>query len=224
MCFCDCFVVECTDQQDVLFLVDGSESILSFEFDLLRNFVLDLADRLPVSVNQSNLLLSEYSTDYRLLSPSRVSSSSEMVDTIQNQLNQSLGITNTATALRRSALDLNRLGRPGVQQVIVLITDGATSPDDAVNLGSTIATLREANITTVAVGIGRAFTQPGAQQELLDISGSPDRTFEIMSFEESRLLVDDLSVSIGSIETCLDIPSSKCLLSCPVLMLCRMSM
>lgn len=203
---------QCGPERDVFFLLDGSESILSTDWDLQLEFVAELGSGFMISDNATNALLAEYSTNYLLQTDALVTELSDferlvLGDGSRGRLAQSVGVTNTASALLAAVDDIARLSRPGVQRVLVLITDGRTSPMNVAQLPQAVEALRAADILTFGIGVGAGQTLPEAMSELLQITGSSERTFAPVAHADLNNIVNTVSEGITALGSCRDVQS-----------------
>lgn len=208
ICFCPCFIEECNDIRDVMILVDGSESVGAADWQILLEFLAELTSTLP---EQTSVLLAEYSKEYTLQSQTLLSSNQDIAAAISS-LVQSEGVTNTATALLAASDDLIRLGRPGVGKALILLTDGRTSPSNRDQLPAATQQLRDNDILTLTVGFGRSFNSEEAREELISISGSSDLSFGPLLFSQAIQMIQPLVDGVSTVQTCLPVESSKCLI------------
>lgn len=100
------------------------------------------------------------------------------------------GYTYTATALMYTQERFNPIygGRPGVAQIIILITDGETTAADRPNLDKVPQSLRNNGFIIFAVGVGAA-----KQVELEKIAGQPDRWFLVDNYNSLEALHENIT-------------------------------
>lgn len=143
--------------------MDGSESIFADEFVQLRDFVSLLgATLLGDTSSDTAISLAEYSTGYQQLLTEFVNDES-IFATAAGSLTQSLGITNTGSAMlnaidfivaNRRTKVLPRRGTFDATPVLVVLTDGVTSDNDVNNLNLALDRMTSLGIVSVAVGVG----------------------------------------------------------------------
>lgn len=98
------------------------------DFELTKAFVADAINNIDGSVLDANFALAEYSDSYNPATEIFVDAAT--VVGLLNSLGPSQGVTFTGTALQGALLASTINGRPNVPKVIVLVTDGRTSPMD----------------------------------------------------------------------------------------------
>nr|KAG5688509.1 hypothetical protein BaRGS_011654 [Batillaria attramentaria] len=180
----------CLNQADVVFMLDGSGSVGSANFQHLINYVKTFSSQLPVSQNgvhigvqqfsnrpTTEFGLSMYTDSWHIFYPHNRASLLRGIDNIQYMG----GGTNTDTALNamRTQMFSQQMGaRPGVPRVAVVITDGRSS-----NMASTIKeadAARQQNIGVVAVGVGSQVNDA----ELEGIADSSRDVFHVNSYSD----------------------------------------
>ncbi|NXA48113.1 CO6A6 protein, partial [Nothocercus julius] len=163
---------------DLVFLIDGSESISEDNFSVMKNFMKEIVDSFIVSKDKVHIGVVQYSQDpqkeFSLKDFNTSTSIKEQIDSII-QLRSS---TFTGKGLRfvRSLFEPANGGRirQGASQNLIVITDGysADKVDDAA------LALRNEGIHVFAVGIGTINSF-----ELLRIAGSARRVFTVENFD-----------------------------------------
>ncbi|XP_075127409.1 collagen alpha-4(VI) chain-like [Leptodactylus fuscus] len=168
-----------TEIADIIFLVDASISITATQFQIMQRFMEAVVNDSMVGKDYVRFGVVTYSTaPEEQFSLNAYSTKSDVRKAIQ-EIKRVRGLTYTATALEytQGRFDPAYGGRPNVNDIIILITDGATSPPDRPKLDTVPQTLRSNGITIFAVGVGAA-----KKDELEKISGQPDRWFLVQDY------------------------------------------
>ncbi|KAJ8354327.1 hypothetical protein SKAU_G00218940, partial [Synaphobranchus kaupii] len=179
-----------TKAADVIFLVDGSGSISTSQFQSMKKFMTSIVNNTDIGQNhtrfgtilysdtpESNFTLNQYYTD------------SEVRRAIAT-LNQRGGNTYTARGLNYSLafFEQQNGGRAAekIPQVLIVITDGeATDPKD---LPETSKAVREKGIKIIGVGV------EGANKTQLGImTGDPKMVLYVHSYEELEEIYRNIS-------------------------------
>eukprot|EP00050_Salpingoeca_kvevrii_P011277 m.14163 g.14163 ORF g.14163 m.14163 type:complete len:2985 (-) comp3348_c0_seq1:299-9253(-) len=147
-----CFCPE-NDPRDIFFLVDGSESMANDEFAIFRSFIVSAIGALNVAPKNSSVAMAEFSSEFTLVSDHFTNRESTGRNWAR-QLEQSFGVTMTGSALHSTLDFLDAHARSESRPIIVLFTDGKTSPPDQANLATAIERLRSSGVSVVIVGIG----------------------------------------------------------------------
>uniref|UniRef100_A0A8D0G9L4 Collagen type VI alpha 6 chain n=1 Tax=Sphenodon punctatus TaxID=8508 RepID=A0A8D0G9L4_SPHPU len=178
---CNPFALDCKriERLDVVFVIDGSGSIDSTEYDSMKDFMIALVKKSDVCREQVQFGAVKYAaTPQTFFDLNKYDTKSAIIEAIQND--QSIGgDTYTAAAIGHSeSLFTRQHGSRrdmGVPQILIVITDGVSH--DAIQLNDTARRLRDNGITIYAVGIEGAKTD-----ELLGMAGSQDKYFYVNTF------------------------------------------
>ncbi|XP_072371373.1 matrilin-4 [Scyliorhinus torazame] len=143
---------------DLLFIIDSSRSVRPFEFELMRNFVIDMVNFLNVGPNAGKVALIQYSSQIQnVFSFKTFQKKADMVKSIKEVIPLAQG-TMTGLAIQY-AMNVAFTEREGVRplaqkipRVAIIVTDGR--PQDRVT--EVAARAREAGIEIYAVGVQRA--------------------------------------------------------------------
>ncbi|XP_053183672.1 collagen alpha-6(VI) chain-like [Scomber japonicus] len=173
---------------DVIFLVDGSESISEKDFQKIKEFVKSIISKTTISEDGVHVGIMQYSTEYKLeFSLNKHYNIDEMIEDINDMKQLSEG-TRTGKAISAVSEYFNRNngGRPELQQKLVVLTDGKSIDD----VSYPAAALREKGVTIYAIGVADANTV-----ELENISGSKQRVYFEKDFDalkswESQVVVE----------------------------------
>ncbi|XP_052006790.1 collagen alpha-6(VI) chain isoform X2 [Xyrauchen texanus] len=168
---------------DLVFLIDGSDSIKKPSWEIVRKTVSGIVNKLDIAPDKWRVGVAQFSDifmDHFNLDTYR--SLAEVDNAILNITQRKQG-TNTWAALK----SINNYFTPErgsriaerVSQNLLLITDGEANDEKDMNA---LADLRAKNIEITVIGVGSEIRK----SELLEIAGSPDRFF-IETFESLKL-------------------------------------
>lgn len=168
------------ERLDIVFVIDGSGSISSSQYESMKNFMIAMVNKSDVAPDRVQFGAVKYSNEPEtFFHLNNYSTKSEIVKAIWNDTHAG-GSTYTAKAVGYSeALFAQEHGSrkdKGVPQILIVITDGDSH--DKEKLGAVAKRLRDNGIIIYAVGI------KGANPvELLDMAGSKDKYFYVDTFE-----------------------------------------
>ncbi|XP_036750675.2 collagen alpha-6(VI) chain isoform X1 [Manis pentadactyla] len=178
---------------DVVFVIDSSGSIDSDEYNIMKEFMIDLVKKANVGKNQVQFGALKYADDPKVLFYlDDLGTKQEVISVLQNDQTMG-GNTYTAEALGFSEhMFMEARGsrlHKGVPQVLVVITDGESH--DADKLNATAKALRDKGILVLAVGIAGA-----NPMELLAMAGSGDKYFFVETFGGLKGIFSNVSASV----------------------------
>ncbi|OBS63444.1 hypothetical protein A6R68_07998, partial [Neotoma lepida] len=194
---------ECPVQDmDIAFLIDGSGSIDQSDFSQMKAFVKALMGRFAststsFSLMQYSNILKTHFTFTQFWSSSNPQS---LVDAIV----QLHGLTFTATGIQKVVKELfhsKNGARKNAKKILIVITDGQKYRDP-LKYSDVIPQAEKANIIRYAIGVGDAFREPTALQELNTIGSAPpqDHVFKVGSFVALGNIQKQLQEKIFAIE------------------------
>ncbi|XP_058869021.1 collagen alpha-6(VI) chain-like [Acipenser ruthenus] len=175
---------------DIMFVVDSSGSIKEDDFNSMKEFIIALVNHSEIGKDKVQIGAIQYSHE-----PVKAFDLNEHFNKLKlrqaiNEMELIRSTTATAKALNFSKEHLGELygGRKekGVPQILITITDGVS--DDTDRLNETANYIRNAGITTYAVGIKNA-----NPNELLEIGGTKERYFYVDDFEKLKGLQNKFS-------------------------------
>ncbi|XP_043396756.1 collagen alpha-6(VI) chain isoform X2 [Chelonia mydas] len=188
---CDDSKPECEIQADLVFLIDGSNSIQPDDFNMMKNFSKDIIDQIDYEQNVE-IGIAQYSDGYkREFSLGAFQSKLELNSQIEN-IEQMTGTrTLTGAALRKVkeffAPARSRRVTRNVQPVLLVVTDGKSFDDVA----EPAEDLRREGVHIYAIGVGDI-----DHSQLVQIAGVSERKYTVHDFKELKIikkrLVDDL--------------------------------
>ncbi|XP_046559765.1 coadhesin-like [Haliotis rubra] len=178
----------------VYFVVDGSESVSSEMFqlvkDALRNFVSSTISR------NGNMQVGVVVFNNNVTDVITASSSISGLQSSINSLSQPSGGTSTHLGIRRGMLLLNQ-DTSGIPRVMVVITDGISNfPEQT---AAAAAEAKNSGITMFAVGVN-GITVPSFvqrfQAEILSIASSNATAFQITDFDSLNTSLNGITQDI----------------------------
>uniref|UniRef100_UPI00398E99DF collagen alpha-6(VI) chain-like n=1 Tax=Pristiophorus japonicus TaxID=55135 RepID=UPI00398E99DF len=205
---------ECDLQEaDIVFLIDGSESIDAEDFDRVKSFIRNMVDVFTVAPSNIQFGLAQFSSIFqKVFDLNDFSEKKPLMAKIEEmaQLNQGteigLALTETVGLFSREAGGRKAFGVP---QFLLMITDGKSKE----SVVAPAERLRDEDISILTVGIGEVDVK-----QLLQISGSPNRVYSVANFQDLgkikkrivRSLCQDAPRTIGcniDIAVGVDLPS-----------------
>ncbi|XP_036049543.1 collagen alpha-4(VI) chain-like [Onychomys torridus] len=187
---------------DIIFLIDGSESINPKDFEKMKEFMERMVNQSNIGADKIQIGLLQFSStpreEFRL---NQYSSKVDMRRAILNVKQMNDG-THTGEALNFTLpfFDSSRGGRPSVYQYLIVITDGGSQD----NVALPAKALRDRNIIIFAIGVGKA-----QRSQLLEIANDQDKVYHKENFEflqnlEKKILYEvcspqgcDVDLSVG---------------------------
>ncbi|XP_028834922.1 collagen alpha-1(XXVIII) chain [Denticeps clupeoides] len=194
---CGCGI-KCKERpMELVFVIDSSESVGPENFEIIKDFVTALVDRVTVGRNATRIGIVLYSLEVRVeFNLVRYINKQDVKQAVRNMLYIGEG-THTGTAIRKATQEAFYSARPGVRKVAIVITDGQTDKRDPVKLDMAVREAHAANIEMYALGIVNTSdpTQKEFLQELKFIASDPDNEhvyliddFNTLSALESKLV------------------------------------
>ncbi|KAF4015775.1 hypothetical protein G4228_007371 [Cervus hanglu yarkandensis] len=202
---------ECPKQdQDIVFLIDGSGSISSWDFNKMLNFVKAMMSQFQRPSSQFSLVQFSTKTTQHFTFKDFATSSDPL--SLLNSVRQMRGWTFTASAIR---LVTDRLfsaaygARKDASKILIVITDGEKT--EKLDYKDVIPQAEAAGIIRYAIGVGSAFRYTNTLQELIDIASTPSKehVFQVENFDALRDIQKQLKEKIFAIEGTQTISSSS---------------
>uniref|UniRef100_A0A3B4AM47 VWFA domain-containing protein n=1 Tax=Periophthalmus magnuspinnatus TaxID=409849 RepID=A0A3B4AM47_9GOBI len=165
---------------ELVFVIDSSESVGPENFEIIKDFVNALVDRVTVGRNATRIGLVLYSLEVKLVfNLARYVTKQDIKQAIRNIPYMGEG-TYTGTAIRKATQDAFYSSRTGVSKVAIVITDGQTDKREPVKLDIAVREAHAANIEMFALGIVNTSdpTQGEFLRELNLIASDPDSEVE----------------------------------------------
>uniref|UniRef100_A0A8C1KYG6 Collagen, type XXVIII, alpha 1b n=1 Tax=Cyprinus carpio TaxID=7962 RepID=A0A8C1KYG6_CYPCA len=192
---------------ELVFVIDSSESVGPENFEVIKDFVNTLIDRVSVSPEVTRVGVILYSHINLVVTSIQERLSRDEVQAAVRRMPYIGEGTYTGSGIRK-ANEIFHFARPGVKKVAVVITDGQTDHRDTVKLEDAVREAHSANITMLAIGVVNQ-SDPiydDFKQELKSIASPPteEHVFSIMDFGmlpevESKLLHEICENTDGSI-------------------------
>ncbi|CAG04955.1 unnamed protein product, partial [Tetraodon nigroviridis] len=180
--------IKCKERpMELVFVIDSSESVGPENYEIIKDFVNALVDRVTVGRNATRIGLVLYSLEVNLVfNLARYSNQQDIKQAIRNIPYMGEG-TYTGTAIRKATQEAFHGSRLGVSKVAIVITDGQTDKREPVKLDIAVREAHAANIEIFALGIVNTSdtTQAEFMRELNLIASDPD--------EEHMFLIDDFN-------------------------------
>uniref|UniRef100_A0A8D2LW29 VWFA domain-containing protein n=1 Tax=Varanus komodoensis TaxID=61221 RepID=A0A8D2LW29_VARKO len=178
---------------ELVFVIDSSESVGPENFEIIKDFVTALVDRVTVGRNATRIGLVLYSLEVRLeFGLNRYATQQDVKQAIRKMLYMGEG-TYTGTAIRKATQEGFFGARTGVRKVAIVLTDGQADKREAVKLDIAVREAHAANVEMYAIGIVNTSdpTQVEFLRELNLIASDPDR--------EHMYLIDDFNTLPGEL-------------------------
>nr|XP_033800153.1 collagen alpha-1(XXVIII) chain-like [Geotrypetes seraphini] len=184
---CGCGV-KCKEiPMELVFVIDSSESVGPENFEIIKDFVTALVDRVTVGRNATRIGLVLYSLEVRLeFGLNRYATQQDVKQAIRKMLYMGEG-TYTGTAIRKATQEGFFAARTGVRKVAIVLTDGQADKREPVKLDIAVREAHAANIEMYSIGIVNTSdpTQIEFLWELNLIASDPDK--------EHMFLIDDFN-------------------------------
>lgn len=177
---------------ELIFVIDSSESVGPENFEIIKDFVTALVDRVTVGRNATRIGLVLYSLEVRLeFGLNKYTTQQDVKQAIRKMQYMGEG-TYTGTAIRKATQEGFFGARTGVRKVAIVLTDGQADKREAVKLDIVVREAHAANIEMYAIGIVNTSdpTQAEFVRELNLIASDPDR--------EHMYLIDDFNTLPGA--------------------------
>ncbi|GCB79957.1 hypothetical protein scyTo_0019635, partial [Scyliorhinus torazame] len=161
---------------DIIFLIDGSSSVRSQDFEKVKSAIETFINKNEFGKTRVQIGIIQFSTKPRLEFQLDQYDDKAVLLKAVHQIQQLHGGTNTGQALNFTIgyFDSSKGGRPGIQQYLILITDGESGDQ----VSEAARAIRDRGLNVFAIGIGAA-----NHAELVTISGSQEKTFHVDNFD-----------------------------------------
>ncbi|XP_039620900.1 integrin alpha-X-like isoform X2 [Polypterus senegalus] len=190
---------------DIVFLMDGSGSVKSFQFTEMKTFIKALIKKFIGRNTQ--FAVAQYSSDFRtemsFTQFDKMKSNNQWEWTIDG-IKQIGSLTYTPTAIRKVVREVfisSAGSRLNANKVLIVITDGVTYGDDT-PLSDVAREAQNKGVIRYAVGVGNAFNNFNANEELKTIASNPpdQYVFKVTDFNALDSIKDKLQDRIFAIE------------------------
>ncbi|XP_052473489.1 collagen alpha-1(XXVIII) chain-like [Carassius gibelio] len=149
---CGCGRICRVQPLELVFVIDSSESVGPENFEIIKDFVNILIDRVSVSPEVTRVGVVLYSHVNLVVTSLQERLSREELKSAVRRMSYIGEGTYTGSGIRK-ANEIFRFARPGVKKVAVVITDGQTDHRDPVKLEDAVREAHSANITMLAIGV-----------------------------------------------------------------------
>ncbi len=173
---------------ELVFVIDSSESVGPENFQVIKDFMNTLIDRVSVSPEVTRVGVVLYSHINLVVTSIQERLSRDEVKAAVRRMPYIGEGTYTGSGIRK-ANEIFRFARRGVKKVAVVITDGQTDHRDTVKLEDAVREAHSANITMFVIGVVNQ-SDPiydDFKQELKSIA-SPPTEEHVFSIEDFRML------------------------------------
>ncbi|XP_050021973.1 integrin alpha-X-like isoform X1 [Alexandromys fortis] len=194
---------ECPRQeQDIVFLIDGSGSIDSSNFKIMLQFVETVMSQFHLPHTQFSLMQFSDRFFTHFTFKDFISTSNPLM--LLKSVRQLRGYTYTATAIKKVITELftaQNGARKDATRVLIVITDGRKEGDHLSY--EDVTPLADAKgIIRYAIGVGRAFYYIQNKQELEKIASKPsqEHVFQVENFDALKNIQNQLKEKIFAIE------------------------
>lgn len=144
--------IKCRSPLELVFIIDSSESVGPDNFELVKDFVSALIDRVSVSWDAARVGLVLYShVEIVVTSLQQMSDQAEIKATVRRMPYLGEG-TLTGSAIHRAA-QLFQAARPGVRKVAVVVTDGLADKRDTVSVEEAAEEAHANGIEIFVIGV-----------------------------------------------------------------------
>ncbi|XP_063781250.1 collagen alpha-6(VI) chain-like [Pseudophryne corroboree] len=180
-----CNRTECTaEEMDLIFLIDGSNSISPTNFEEIKNFMVSVIDDFDIGPNKVHVGVAQYSDIYKPEFQLKTYLDKGSIKSEIGKITQVSGSTLIGKALTLTDSDFfnpsaNSRINEGVHQMLLVITDG----DSYDEVAKPAEALRNKGINVYAVGVGNV-----SETQLLQIAGSAKSRFSVDKFSELKTI------------------------------------
>ncbi|XP_060112619.1 integrin alpha-L [Heteronotia binoei] len=186
---------------DLVFLFDGSESLKSGEFNNIKEFMIDVMEKLHNSTIRFAAV--QFSFDISIEFDFNNYTNNPNPRNLLASVEHKKSTTNTFKAIRYVAENVfvpERGTRPGANRVMVIITDGDATDSDAG--GRSVQAAKDKKILRFIIGVGSYFPKNVSQAKVTKIASEPISDFVkvLRSFEELKDSFNELQSKIYDIE------------------------
>uniref|UniRef100_A0A286XTB4 Collagen type VI alpha 6 chain n=2 Tax=Cavia porcellus TaxID=10141 RepID=A0A286XTB4_CAVPO len=179
---CNTSKVDCDIKNvDLVFLMDGSNSIHPSDFKKMKEFLASVVQDFDVSLKTVRIGAAQFSDSYRPeFSLGAFAGEKEISFQIEN-IQQIFGYTHLGAALQKVSQyfqpDMGSRINTGTPQVLLVLTDGRSQDEVA----QAAEELRHKGVDIYSVGIGDV-----DDQQLIQITGTADKKLTVHNFDELK--------------------------------------
>lgn len=184
---------------DIAFLLDGSGSVNSADFNKMKDFVIKVIS--SFTGKDAKFAIIQFSHSFQIHYNFNTFPLNGNWQDLITKIQQIDGGTNTATAIKKVVKDVftpSNGNRQNANNILIVITDGESY--DSQYLESARADANRKNIIRFAIGVGNAFTSTKAYNELVTIASSSSHVFQVKGFAALDQIRRTLQEKIFAIE------------------------
>uniref|UniRef100_A0A8C8ZP62 Collagen type VI alpha 6 chain n=1 Tax=Prolemur simus TaxID=1328070 RepID=A0A8C8ZP62_PROSS len=179
---CKSSKVDCEiDKVDLVFLMDGSNSIHPSDFKKMKAFLASVVQDFDVSLNRVRIGAAQFSHTYQPEFPLGTFTGEKEISFQIENIQQIFGYTHIGAALQQVGHyfqpDMGSRINTGTPQVLLVLTDGQSQDEVA----QAAEALRHKGIDIYSVGIGDV-----DDQQLIQITGTADKKLTVDNFDELK--------------------------------------
>nr|XP_056720202.1 integrin alpha-L [Euleptes europaea] len=188
---------------DLVFLFDGSESLKSEEFNKIKEFMIDVMEKLSNSTIKFAAV--QFSYDISIEFDFNNYTNDPNPQNLLANVAHKKSTTNTFKAIKFVAEKVfvpERGTREGANRVMVIITDGDATDSD----NGSIKAAKDKKISRFIIGIGSYFPKDVSQAKVTSIASEPKDAFVkvLKRFEDLKDSFNELQAKIYDIEGVID--------------------
>nr|XP_042137484.1 collagen alpha-6(VI) chain isoform X1 [Peromyscus maniculatus bairdii] len=179
---CNSSKVDCDiEKVDLVFLMDGSNSIHPNDFQKMKEFLASVVQDFDVSLNRVRIGVAQFSDSYRSEFLLGTFTGEKEISTQIESIQQIFGYTHIGEALRKVRHyflpDTGSRINAGTPQVLLVLTDGQSQDEVA----QAAEELRHKGVDIYSVGIGDV-----DDQQLIQITGTAEKKLTVHNFDELK--------------------------------------
>ncbi|XP_043086877.1 integrin alpha-X-like isoform X2 [Puntigrus tetrazona] len=188
----------CPLEIDMTFLMDGSGSVEDVDFVKMKTFVMTIIQ--SFSNCNSQFAVAQFSTGFEVHSKFEAANDIDSWRKRIGDIEQQKGFTYTAKAINRLVDELfitEGGARQSAIKILIVITDGRSN--DEPNLRGAVEKAEKKNIIRFAIGIGEAFDDSHAKQQLHVLASAPvaKHVFNVTDFDALDSIREQLEENIA---------------------------
>ncbi|KAF5897624.1 collagen alpha-6(VI) chain-like, partial [Clarias magur] len=191
-----------TAEADIYFLLDESGSISYEDFDEMKAFILEFLHMFEIGPNKVRIGVVKFASHANIVFRLNTYNTNSDVEKAVKGIIMDGGGTRIDLGLEAMIplfKQASQTRKEKVREILIMITDGKSEPvGTPVNVPA--EELRRENITIYAIGVKDA-----DMAELVDVSGSPKRTFYVQNYDALKLIKTKILKEICSFEACDDL-------------------
>ncbi|XP_073915491.1 collagen alpha-6(VI) chain isoform X1 [Castor canadensis] len=202
---CNSSKVDCDiEKVDLVFLMDGSNSIHASDFEKMKAFLASVVQDFDVSLNRVRVGVAQFSHIYKAEFHLGTFTGGQDIPLKIEGIQQIFGYTHIGAALRQVTHyfhpDTGSRIHTGTPQVLLVLTDGQSQDEVA----QAAEELRHKGVDIYSVGIGDV-----DEQQLIQITGTADKKLTVHNFDElkkvKKRIVRDICAAGGESNCFVDV-------------------